>query len=316
MNLDKEIINQLRCPNCLSDLEINSNSFICKNLSCSIFFPIINGIPILICDNKSVFSIRDFVENRETTFTNKSRLHTLIKKIIPSISLNVAARKNYKKLIPLILNKSANPNILVVGGSELGEGMETILSVPNFNLIEGDVAFGSRTKIIFDAHNIPFPGEFFDCVIIQAVLEHVVDPFRCVNEVHRVLKKDGIVYAETPFLAQVHMGKYDFHRFTHLGHRRLFRSFFEIESGAVCGPGMALAWTYSYFLFSFFSSIRIRKYLIPLANLTSFFWKYFDYYLVKKPGAYDAALGFYFIGYKSEKTLDDRELLKLYRGLL
>ena len=33
--------------------------------------------------------------------------------------------------------------------------------------------------------------ETFDCVIIQAVLEHVLDPKRCVKEIHRVLKKDN-----------------------------------------------------------------------------------------------------------------------------
>ena len=66
-----------------------------------------------------------------------------------------------------------------------------------------------------------------------------------------MLKGRGVVYAETPFMQQVHMGPYDFTRFTHSGHRRLFRRFEEVESGAVCGPGMALAWAYQYFLLSF-----------------------------------------------------------------
>lgn len=112
------------------------------------------------------------------------------------------------------------------------------------------------------------------------------------------------------------MGKYDFHRFTHLGHRRLFRNFSEIESGAVCGTGMALAWAYSHFIFCFFSSKKIRKLLIPFTRFTSFFWKYFDYLLINKPGTLDAASGYFFMGKKSENILEDRELLKLYRGLL
>ena len=52
-----------------------------------------------------------------------------------------------------------------------------------------------------------------------------------------MLKDDGLVYAETPFLQQVHGGPYDFTRFTHLGHRRLFRKFIELESGATAGAG-------------------------------------------------------------------------------
>ena len=55
-----------------------------------------------------------------------------------------------------------------------------------------------------------------------------------------VYKDDGLVYADTPFMQQVHMGRYDFTRFTYLGHRRLFRKFEEIDSGAVSGPAMAL----------------------------------------------------------------------------
>lgn len=312
-----EIFSETICPICLTALYKIENKLVCQNLKCSKTFPIVNGIPILINEEKSVFNLKDFTEFKKTTFNLKeSKIKTIIKKIIPSISLNVGAKKNYRKLTSILTKKNPNPVVLVIGGSILGEGMESIVNEAKIQLIESDVTFGPRTKIIFDAHTIPFPDQYFDCVIIQAVLEHVVDPFTCVNEVYRVLKSDGLVYSETPFIAQVHMGKYDFHRFTHLGHRRLFRNFEEIESGAICGPGMALAWTYSYFIFSFFKSKRIRKLLIPFTNLTSFFLKYFDYLLIKKPGAYDAALGFYFIGQKSNKVLDDRELLKLYRGLL
>ena len=125
--------------------------------------------------------------------------------------------------------------------------------------------------LICDAHDIPFADGSFDAVIAQAVLEHVVDPHRCVAEIHRVLNAQGVVYAETPFMQQVHAGRYDFARFTHLGHRRLFRMFQEIDSGAVCGPGMALAWSYQYFLMSFTTSKTLRKLAGVFARLTSFF---------------------------------------------
>ena len=181
-------------------------------------------------------------------------------------------------------------------------------------LVETDVSFGPRTTLISDGHNIPFEDDVFDGVVVQAVLEHVVDPFRCVDEIYRVLKQNGLVYAETPFMQQVHMGKYDFTRFTHLGHRRLFRKFEEIDSGPVSGPGMALAWAYKYFILSFVTSKRARRFFSFIAHITSFYLKYFDSYLIDKPGTYDAASGFYFIGRKSHLILSDRELIKLYRG--
>ncbi len=50
------------------------------------------------------------------------------------------------------------------------------------------------------------------------------------KEIHRVLKDDGIVYADTPFMQQVHEGAYDFTRFTLSGHRWLFKNFALLDS--------------------------------------------------------------------------------------
>ncbi len=317
MKIKEELFRELRCPVCLTKLIVAEKYLSCDNTGCAKRYPIVNDIPVIINEANSVFTINDFINYKGTTFNHQgNQLKVLLKKIIPSNSNNLRAEKNYKKLLSILLESTSRPKVLIIGGSILGEGIKQFVLERELVLVESDVSFGPRTEIIFDVHNIPFPDEFFDCVILQAVLEHVVDPFKCVQEVHRVLKNDGIVYAETPFMQQVHMGKYDFHRFTHLGHRRLFRNFTEVESGAVNGPGMALAWAYSHFIFSFFKSKMIRKILIPFTMLTSFFWKYFDYILINKPGAFDSASGYFFMGKKSVTVLDDRELLKLYRGLL
>ncbi len=312
------MLKDLICPNCYSKLELKDNYLICENYSfCNKEYPIIDNIPILINESNSIFRISDFENRKETTLRiKKNKFIGFIKKLIPSISSNLMSKRNYRAFEDLVLKINKEPRILVIGGGILGEGLGEIIKNQKLHFIESDVSFGPRTQIIFDAHNIPFPDNYFDGVIIQAVLEHVVDPIRCVEEIHRVLKRDGIVYAETPFIQQVHMGKYDFQRFTHLGHRRLFRKFEEIESGICCGPGMALAWSYCYFFFSFCPSKKIRNLLLPFLHLTSFFWKFFDKFLINKPGAFDAASGFYFLGRKSDNVLSDLELLKSYRGLL
>lgn len=236
--------------------------------------------------------------------------------MIPGISMNIKCKENYKKFAQLLLGQSNVPKILVIGGRIVGQGMEYLFANPTFELVETDISFGPRTMLICDAHDLPAENESFDGVVAQAVLEHVVDPYRCVEEICRVLKKGGVVYAETPFMQQVHEGRYDFTRFTHLGHRGLFRNFEEIESGAVCGPGMALAWSYLYFLMSFTRSSFLRKILQNFAMLTSFYFKYFDYYLIDKPGTFDAASGYFFIGQKSDRVLSFREVVQFYRGMI
>lgn len=45
--------------------------------------------------------------------------------------------------------------------------------------------------ILADAHKLPFKGETFGGVFAMEVLEHVYDPKKVMQEVKRVLKKDG-----------------------------------------------------------------------------------------------------------------------------
>ncbi|KOP27850.1 methyltransferase type 11 [Hapalosiphon sp. MRB220] len=314
INSARTIQNILRCPVCKFRLELSANQFNCTNTQCNNKFLIINNIPILIDELSSVFSVNDFIDNVQVTLKPKSKLERLMVNIVPGINLNVKTKKNCRKLTEILLKQHTNPLVLIIGGSVVGKGMEDLLSNSDIEFIETDVTFGSRISVICDAHQIPFGDNLFDGVIVQAVLEHVLDPKRCVEEIYRVLKPNGLVYSETPFIQQVHLGKYDFTRFTHLGHRRLFHNFAEIDSGAVCGPGMALAWSYQYFLLSFVKKPITRAFVKVFARLTSFWLKYFDYYLINQPGTFDSASGYYFLGTKSEGTLSDRELLKLYRG--
>lgn len=315
LKLPPTVQESLCCPVCKSPLDMMKEEFICTESECAAHFPIINCVPVLLNEKSSLFSINDFLSFRSATINlQKRNTEEALIRLLPSINKNVKAKQNYQKLADLLHSQAIAAKVLVVGGSILGKGMEFLTSSPSLELVETDVSFGPRTMLICDAHDIPFEDESFDGVIAQAVLEHVVDPYRCVEEIHRVLKKRGLVYAETPFMQQVHMGRYDFTRFTHLGHRRLFRRFDEIDSGAVCGPGMALAWSYRYFLLSFTNSKALRVLLGAFARLTSFYLKYFDLYLIDKPGTLDAAAGYYFIGRKGNQILSDRELIELYKG--
>jgi uncharacterized protein YbaR (Trm112 family)/SAM-dependent methyltransferase len=307
----------LRCPICRAKLRQAGQQFECTNSECDTHFPIVDGIPVLLNEQSSVFSLDDFVSYRKTFFGNTrgSKLEKTVRRFVPTISRNIKASDNYSRLSDLLLRQSSSSRILVIGGSILGQGMESLTNNTSLDLVESDVSFGPRTMLICDAHDIPFEDGTFDGVIVQAVLEHVVDPYRCVEEIHRVLNEQGLVYAETAFMQQVHGGRYDFTRFTHLGHRRLFRRFEEIDSGAVGGPGMALAWSYQYFLLSFTTSRILRGLARVFAGLTSFYLKYSDHCLIDKPGTLDAAAGYYYIGRKGQQVLSDRDLVKLYKGV-
>jgi len=303
---------KMRCPKTHGTLDLTDEHFVSNNQPTA-RYPVIDGIPVLISDEDSIFSIEDFTKGVDTTFElNRSPIKDLFNKCIPSVTLNLKSKPNYQKLADLLPPGST---VLILGGSIIGEGMDALFNRDDLDIVSSDVSFGPATTFICDGHDIPFNDNSFDCVVVQAVLEHVLDPTRCVAEIHRVLNADGLVYAETPFMQQVHMHQYDFTRFTHLGHRRLFRHFEEIESGPTGGPGMALAWSWVYLLRSFTTSRYPSILLNAFAHYTSFFWKYLDYLVIDKPGSYDAASGLYFLGKKSDQTLSDKDLLLQFKGI-
>lgn len=46
--------------------------------------------------------------------------------------------------------------------------------------------------------NLPFEAEYFDCVFIGEVVEHLQDPMPTLIEAHRVLKRGGLLIVTTP----------------------------------------------------------------------------------------------------------------------
>jgi SAM-dependent methyltransferase/uncharacterized protein YbaR (Trm112 family) len=325
--LFEESMGILACPCCGAPLTPEDEGLACTGSECSTSFPVIRGIPVLIDDRCSVFCVDDFVREEETFFaiSSRSRLAEALSRLVPKRDKNLKAKQNYRRLAeellrsnegPGVQSPDSSPRVLVLGGSILGAGIDEFVGRPDIDVIESDASFGPRTQLICDAHSIPFADGSLDGVVVQAVLEHVVDPARCVAEIHRVLRPGGVVYSETPFMQQVHGGRYDFTRYTHLGHRRLFRDFDELASGAIEGPGMALAWSWEYFLVGLAPGGAGRRLAQVLARFTAWPLKYLDHLVIDRPQALDAAAGLYFMGRKSGRTLGDEELVCQYRGAI
>ena len=309
-------LDTLACPCCqATGLLIETEILRCQ--ACQTVFPLVDGHPILIDERSSAFRIDDFVARQVTTMDLDRERHngwlaTLKKTIsqnLPNTSYS-AIDISLTEVLQLINSEYAAARILVIGA-----GDQTLPLTGQQSVLYTDVAIGSLTHLVCDAHALPLLANSFDAVIACAVFEHVADPYCCVAEVYRVLKPNGYLFAITPFMQQVHMGRYDFTRFTHLGHRRLFRQFREERSGVANGPAMVLAWSFERFLAGFANNKCLYSKLRILARLLAFPVKYLDYFLARRAAAYDSASAFYFLGRKSEITLSDRELIRLYRGI-
>jgi SAM-dependent methyltransferase len=201
------------------------------------------------------------------------------------------------------------PRLLVVGGATVGNGAEAVYREAGVEVIAFDITPSPVTQFVADAHDIPLPAASVDAVLIQAVLEHVVDPARVVAEIHRVLKDDGLVYAETPFLQQVHAGAHDFTRFTASGHRHLFGRFEELSAGAVAGPGTQLLWSIDHLVRGLTRSAlagRVTRGLLCWLRVLD--------RLVPETYARDDAAALYFLGRKRERAMTAREAVAYYPG--
>jgi SAM-dependent methyltransferase len=200
--------------------------------------------------------------------------------------------------------------VLMVGAGTQGVGCEGLYEDRDIRQIAFDIYPSNLTQFVADAHQIPLANATMDGVVVQAVLEHVLDPATVVAEIDRILKPGGIVYAETPFMQQVHEGAYDFTRFTELGHRWLWRHFEEIKRGVIGGPGLSLYWSWRYFC----RAVLRHRRIADLISLPFLVFSAFDPFLPLHRKI-EGANGVCFMGRKGGRPLPQDELVSRYLGL-
>lgn len=83
----------------------------------------------------------------------------------------------------------------------------------------------------YDIQNLPFESESFDCVVCNAILEHVPWPELALYEFHRILRPGGHLWIEVPFIQAYHSHPYDYWRCTLPGIRRWCEDFDERAAG-------------------------------------------------------------------------------------
>jgi SAM-dependent methyltransferase len=211
-----------------------------------------------------------------------------------------------------------SPRILVAGSGTEGIGVDALRAIPGATICEFDVYLTDDRMLVADLLNLPFADGSFDAVVVQGVLEHVIDPHRGADEIHRVLAPDGIVFSTTPFVLGVHLPVADYMRFSRLGLIRLFRRFTLVDCDVVEGAAVTLAYSLAYFWMSCWSSFgwmggaKVAKYA---GNYLIFWLRFLDPLLRRSPISIDAASAYYYIGRRSDTILGDREITTMFKGV-
>ena len=274
-------------------------------------FPVVAGKPALVDFEHSVVDAGRLRTTHGASDVRRSKFHGVRARLTQRE--NTVAASAVEEMVKRIHGQSSTgsgrPRILVVGGGAVGSGLRKLYNDPTIELIAFDIYLSPYVQFLGDGHSIPLADKSIDGVVIQAVLEHVLEPSRVAGEIHRVLRDGGIVYADTPFMQQVHEGPYDFTRFTDSGHRYLFRNFERIDSGCVAGAGTALLWSVKYFVRALTRSVRLGE----LAGLLFFWLSLFDS-ILDTGHSTDGASSVFFLGRKAKVAITGADIIHYYRG--
>ncbi len=78
-----------------------------------------------------------------------------------------------------------------------------------------------NNPVISDALDLPFSAGVFDSAVLFQVLEHLKNPGKGLDELHRVVKSKGLIIMTVPHISRLHDLPNDFFRFTEFGLQHL-----------------------------------------------------------------------------------------------
>lgn len=118
------------------------------------------------------------------------------------------------------------------------------------NVVNFEIADYPSTDVLGIGEKLPFKSNTFDAVFSFAVLEHVQNPFECAQEIIRVLKPGGKIYAVVPFLQPFHGYPDHYYNMTSSGLRNLFGKDVKVLETHVPPSGLPI-WCLTWFLNSY-----------------------------------------------------------------
>ena len=108
----------------------------------------------------------------------------------------------------------------------------------------------SQVDMFGPAYEIPDEQNSFDCLLSTAVLEHLEEPQRALDEAYRVCKPGGHAIYTAPLVWHLHEEPRDFFRYTRHGLRHLFETagFTIIEITPMAGFWVTFGTEFGYYL--------------------------------------------------------------------
>jgi len=274
------------CPVCRNTLTSSQEGYHCEVDGA--FNIDVSGRPILITQALYKESSEEHVSGvnwLKSFFKQFPKVYYLIWHIFCPVLMVQNGPRKILKLLP--------PKGVVL---DIGSGPERL----GEEFINVDIFPFPEVDIVADAERLPFKDASIDGIVTETVLEHVPNPAKMVEEMERVLKRGGILYASVPFIHPYHASPDDFHRWTISGLKELCKEFEIIETGVRSGPWSAFLMFLAYWLGIVFSfgSRRLAPFLAHVFMLVLGPLKLLDLLFAQLPGAEAVAAVIYVVGKK------------------
>lgn len=192
----RRLLDILACPICHAALQRFGDELVCVQEAHR--FPIVNDVPILFPDGRSLEIQHDAPLTIRTGYD-------------PWLHRNV-------------LQSLTCDNIVL----DIGAGNMTL---DDPCIIRMDVTLTPYVDVVADAHALPFRNESLDYIMSLAVLEHLRQPFLASQEMYRTLKPGGYVYCDTNFIFAYHGYPHHYFNSTLHGLEQVFSAFTKLRSG-------------------------------------------------------------------------------------
>jgi SAM-dependent methyltransferase len=155
---------------------------------------------------------------------------TEVPRIVPSDMDNnflASLRQNIVKFLTEASALYATPDSLILDVAPQDNGGATPFFSFGTRIETLDISPDAGCTYVADLcrTNSDIPDDHFDIVVCTEVLEHTVQPFDAVRELHRILKPQGVLLLSTPYNFRIHGPLPDCWRFTEHGLRVLLDRF-------------------------------------------------------------------------------------------
>jgi SAM-dependent methyltransferase/uncharacterized protein YbaR (Trm112 family) len=273
---------QLVCPVTRQPLRVDATGETLLTADGSRSYPFHDGrVPILLADPAALAGY----------VTASAKMNEEYNAASNPFSLNVLLDRVQKLLVPDYRKRSAVAEVSRIfdrqpeGALCLSIGGGPGRSHPQ--LVNLNVGPFPNVEVVADAHQLPYADNSVDAIFCEAVIEHLSQPTKAVQEMFRVLRPGGELFAATPFLQAYHGYPHHYQNFTLTGHQFLFaaQGFEIVDAGTCVGPIYTLFNLSSKFLRYFLPRV-IALPLLVVWNLFSLLVRPLDRLLNEHPNSH------------------------------